>query len=433
MRFGNITQTEVFFLPENLEKLANSRTWYQKINLGNNIITPGCDNSEIKWSMLNLTKNDILGKKVLDVGCNTGFFSFKCAELGAKSVKGIDKAEDWGGDLIQVANNLKKIKYIDNVDFVKGDFLTYDFKEKFDLVCFMSCIYYMGGDIKQILDKIDSVCRDEIVLYTRINHSKSDDNRYIPTFQKLRDDFFKVGFEVYSYTNLPLTSMGYMVIKLQRKRSITIVDNLSANVYYAISGKRKVVLRFSNNAYINHLVYKIGQIISSNMVPYVSKCESYVRGDIMNRDTLHTKHNTEWKFVVQEFVEGGVHLHSFTPKSVSDELFSEIQKMVIFDFVINNYDRGISNFMMLGGKIILVDNGESLKPHVMGTPHLEFVINKKLTKSALELIDKFLKSREKIIFLLNSTDFSHLTVFHKKMTIALVNYRIGLLEKWKEQ
>lgn len=76
---------------EEITAFINKYTWYHKIDLGNNIITPGYN-----WEQLwNLTRSvrakiDYTGKKVLDLGSLEGMWAFEAENLGAASVVATD-------------------------------------------------------------------------------------------------------------------------------------------------------------------------------------------------------------------------------------------------------------------------------------------------------------------------------------------------------
>ncbi len=73
---------------EDYKSWINNQDWYQTINLKNNLVTPGKLNtdSRIKW----FNQFNFSGKTVLDIGCNSGQYSFYAKKMGAKSVTGID-------------------------------------------------------------------------------------------------------------------------------------------------------------------------------------------------------------------------------------------------------------------------------------------------------------------------------------------------------
>jgi 2-polyprenyl-3-methyl-5-hydroxy-6-metoxy-1,4-benzoquinol methylase len=84
-------QDKKIFKLENLKKYnewINDQDWYQTIHLKNGLTTLGKLNtdSRLKW----FDQFDFSGKTVLDIGCNSGQYSFHAKSLGANNVTGID-------------------------------------------------------------------------------------------------------------------------------------------------------------------------------------------------------------------------------------------------------------------------------------------------------------------------------------------------------
>jgi tRNA (mo5U34)-methyltransferase len=67
---------------EELLRKVNAIPWFHQIDLGNGLITPGPDQSEVKLGALKLP-SDLTGVSVLDIGAWNGYFSFACERRGA--------------------------------------------------------------------------------------------------------------------------------------------------------------------------------------------------------------------------------------------------------------------------------------------------------------------------------------------------------------
>ena len=80
---------------EELQTEIAKVNWYHSIPLGNDIVTPGVDNSSLRLAKLHLPE-DLSGKSVLDVGAWDGFFSFEAERRGAERVLATDSF-CWGG------------------------------------------------------------------------------------------------------------------------------------------------------------------------------------------------------------------------------------------------------------------------------------------------------------------------------------------------
>lgn len=67
-------------------------TWFHSIDLGHGVVTNGHKSAELlndEFERLQLAAADLRGKRVLDIGCNDGYMSLRCEQLGA-DVTGID-------------------------------------------------------------------------------------------------------------------------------------------------------------------------------------------------------------------------------------------------------------------------------------------------------------------------------------------------------
>jgi SAM-dependent methyltransferase len=101
-------------------------------------VSPG--NNVNKWKRLNkIFKNiNILNKSIIDVGCSDGYYSNKCALLGAKYVLGIDP-DDLRINRAKFASEILKIK---NVGFKNLDIFNNHLNDKnFDIVLALGILH----------------------------------------------------------------------------------------------------------------------------------------------------------------------------------------------------------------------------------------------------------------------------------------------------
>jgi len=79
---------------------------------------------------------DFKGKRVLDLGCNIGYFCLKAKEHGAASVMGVENADRY----LDIANKLKKVLNLD-VTFIKENIITMEYP-KSDIIFLLSIVHH---------------------------------------------------------------------------------------------------------------------------------------------------------------------------------------------------------------------------------------------------------------------------------------------------
>lgn len=109
------------------------------------------------------------GKRILDIACNSGFWSIQCALLGAEVVGFDGRAE-----LIQQANLMKSIVGADKVEFRVLDF--WDMSPQalsgtFDVVLNLGILYHLNDPLKA-LELTKSMAREYILLDTDVYPSR---------------------------------------------------------------------------------------------------------------------------------------------------------------------------------------------------------------------------------------------------------------------
>lgn len=109
------------------------------------------------------------GKRVLDIACNSGFWSIQCALLGAEVI-GIDARPE----LVEQANLIKAITGITNADFRVFDFWRITPEElggHFDVVLNLGLLYHLSEPLAA-LRLTQSMTRDTILLDTALFKSE---------------------------------------------------------------------------------------------------------------------------------------------------------------------------------------------------------------------------------------------------------------------
>jgi 2-polyprenyl-3-methyl-5-hydroxy-6-metoxy-1,4-benzoquinol methylase len=115
--------------------------WYQSIDLGQGVITPGetGDASQNKLAMMKLPE-DLTGQSVLDIGCNEGFFSFEAEKRGASRIVAIDKGKAAQEKFALVHRLLASSVEFHDVDLTEIKPAQWG---KFDLVFFLAVLHHI--------------------------------------------------------------------------------------------------------------------------------------------------------------------------------------------------------------------------------------------------------------------------------------------------
>lgn len=158
------------------------------------------DNPLWIWSRFkNSIPKDLTGKKVLDIACNNGFYSFELAKRGAL-VTGFDNSYQ---DIMR-ANFAKKVIRINNVEFTLSSVEKLDskFRSKFDIVLCLGLLYHLRNP-EQIINSVSKITNyaifETIADPTRKTSELISDptitaDGYLPTIPWLKNSFEQAGF-----------------------------------------------------------------------------------------------------------------------------------------------------------------------------------------------------------------------------------------------
>lgn len=119
--------------------------------------TKGDSNSTAKWKATLLHKPDIIGKRILDIGCNEGFFCLKCHSFGAKEIVGIDRHEGFINRANQRKGDIQNITY----KLSEWEKLSTLFEpESFDVVFLFSSMHYASSPDKILPNGTNIIMND---------------------------------------------------------------------------------------------------------------------------------------------------------------------------------------------------------------------------------------------------------------------------------
>lgn len=131
---------------EDIEKMK-TMSWYHKIELGNGIITPGND-WDYLWSPMKeqMKKVDFADKRVLDIGCWDGLWSFEAEKMGASEVVATDIRSQRSFSDQEISTFEFAKKHLNSkVDYIETSVYELDglFRNEFDIVMFFGVLYHL--------------------------------------------------------------------------------------------------------------------------------------------------------------------------------------------------------------------------------------------------------------------------------------------------
>jgi len=184
---------------EKFEELNKRGKWYQPIDFRNGYFSKDGDSSEKKWNTI-LKDNipSLAGKRIIDIGCSNGFFSFKAMECGASHVLGLDKDQGAIEKAIFARETLTEnsdINYSENVDFNVCDIATEDLRKygKFNIVFMLNSLYKLERNrVTNVMKELASMV-DCFVIQGR--YSDGGEGPYPSNPNDIRNLLIGVGFD----------------------------------------------------------------------------------------------------------------------------------------------------------------------------------------------------------------------------------------------
>ena len=148
-----------------VESQKGHNYWYQTIELKDDIVIKGTIDSIKRLEQLNLDEN-LTGKSVLDIGCNSGMLCLESKKRGADRVVGIDLQEN----RLEQARTISEIMNMD-IEYKNIDLFNTSELGKFDIVFCIAVLTEVTDLIKgmEILKEITNE-----VLYLEIAMAESE-------------------------------------------------------------------------------------------------------------------------------------------------------------------------------------------------------------------------------------------------------------------
>jgi tRNA (mo5U34)-methyltransferase len=116
--------------------------------------------------LVRLCGGSLAGKRVLDLGCNAGFWSLAAIEAGAEYVRGVD-GRQMHVDQAEFVFEVKGVER-DRYRFEQADVFSYDPGEKFDVVMCLGLLYHVSKPF-ELFQRISEWNTDLLVVDTAID------------------------------------------------------------------------------------------------------------------------------------------------------------------------------------------------------------------------------------------------------------------------
>lgn len=120
-------------------------------------------------ALLGVTGGSLKGHRVLDLGCNAGFWSLAAMEAGADFVLGIDGRQEHTeqAQLVFAAKDIDPTRY----RFEQGNIFEHPLHERFDVVLCLGLMYHVSRPVA-LFETIAGVGAELVVIDTEIHPSK---------------------------------------------------------------------------------------------------------------------------------------------------------------------------------------------------------------------------------------------------------------------
>jgi 2-polyprenyl-3-methyl-5-hydroxy-6-metoxy-1,4-benzoquinol methylase len=175
------------------QKIESFPVWHYQFNLKGHL-TPIRNEEKINRHLqrkkyffdpaVKLLGGSLVGSRILDLGCNAGFWALHAIENGCDFVLGIDGRQmhiDQANFVFDV-NQVDKNRYI----FIKEDVFEVNFKEfgSFDIVFFLGLMYHINKPVT-IMEKISEINSDILIIDTSVI---KEEGSYLKIIRESVDD-----------------------------------------------------------------------------------------------------------------------------------------------------------------------------------------------------------------------------------------------------
>lgn len=127
--------------------------WYHSIKVAEGLYTPGVDRYQGMWqfNLRAMNEIDFKDRKVLDVGCRDGLFSFEAERRGAQEVVGIDNDLSPGAVELLIPHFKSKVKMYE-MNLLE---MTPEKFGSFDIILFFGVLYHLRYPVWSLRKLVD--------------------------------------------------------------------------------------------------------------------------------------------------------------------------------------------------------------------------------------------------------------------------------------
>lgn len=161
-------------------RIAAFPRWQYKFEFNGGLSTPVSHRGVVKRheqrrryffdALLDISGGTLEGKRVLDLGCNAGYFSLLAIDAGADFVLGVEGVQSY----VEQANLVFEAQGVEagRFRFEQGNIFEHEFAERFDIVLCLGLMEHIAKPL-ELFEIIARVGASTVVIDTTLSHARS--------------------------------------------------------------------------------------------------------------------------------------------------------------------------------------------------------------------------------------------------------------------
>ncbi|HEV3322988.1 MAG TPA: class I SAM-dependent methyltransferase [Solirubrobacteraceae bacterium] len=162
------------------DRIAAFPRWHYRFEFEGGVTTPVVDLGKVNRheqrrryffdALLQVTGGSLQGRRVLDLGCNAGWWSLQAIEAGADFALGVDIRQMH----VDQANLVFAAKGVDSTRyrFEQGDVFTHDFGDGFDVVLCLGLMEHVAKPV-ELVERMAATGAELLVIDTALSGARS--------------------------------------------------------------------------------------------------------------------------------------------------------------------------------------------------------------------------------------------------------------------